>query len=239
MKPQTKSGPKILAVIPARGGSKRIKNKNLKHLMGKPLIQWTIDLALKAKIFDDIIVSTDSITIQKTAERLGASAPFLRPDELASDVSPTIDTVLHAIDWYENNHRVKLDCVVLLQPTTPFRSMKIISESVKSFIKNKNSSMVSVSRVSEHPAWMLSVNEMGPHPYLSWMEMSKRSQDLDELFILNGLFYAATPSFLRKNRDFINSETQLKIMDNFGHNIDIDEENDWLIAEAVAQLLTK
>src|SRR3990170_965342 len=112
----------VLAVIPARGGSKSIPRKNIKPLGGKPLIGWTIDAALQSRMLSRVIVSTDDAEIAQAARECGAETPFLRPPELAQDDSSSISVVLHALQWLEEQEHFSPDYVLLLQPTSPFRN---------------------------------------------------------------------------------------------------------------------
>ena len=123
---------RILALIPARGGSKGIKDKNIIELCGKPLIAYSIDAAKNSKYIDDILVSTDSEKIAEVAKKYGARVPFLRPYELATDTSTTLDVVLHAID-YVNKEEKKYDTLILLQPTAPLRKTEDIDSAIEKF----------------------------------------------------------------------------------------------------------
>ena len=121
---------KLLAVIPARGGSKRLPRKNILDLSGKPMISWTIDAALGSKYIDRIVVSTDDQEIAKISKDCGADIPFIRPLELATDYATSIDVVLNLIESLERNNEY-YDYIMLLQPTSPLRSTKNINESVE------------------------------------------------------------------------------------------------------------
>ena len=141
---------KVLALIPARGGSKGIKNKNIADLCGKPLISYTIESAKNSKYIDDIVVTTDSRQIAEVSEKYGAEIPFIRPIELAGDTSKTIDAVIHAIDKLNELKRI-YDVLVLLQPTQPLRTYEDIDNSIECFFRNDEKSLVSVSLVEDHP----------------------------------------------------------------------------------------
>lgn len=121
---------KFIAVIPARGGSKGLPGKNIKELCGKPLIVYTIETALKSKIFDKVIVSTDSLEIAEIAKKAGAEIPFLRPKELATDTADSMDVLIHAIKFLEEKGE-KFDYIMKLQPTSPLRTEEDIRKSVK------------------------------------------------------------------------------------------------------------
>ena len=126
---------KTLAVIPARGGSKRIKNKNIKTFNGKPMIYWPINELKKTKIFDKILVSTDSLKIKKYAQSLAVEVPFIRPKNISDDFSPTIDVVNHAIKWLKNRG-LKYDYICCVYPTAVLMKKKFIIDTFKLIKKN-------------------------------------------------------------------------------------------------------
>ena len=134
---------KILAVIPARSGSKRIPGKNIRLLGGIPLIEWTIKSIKDVSDICDILVSTDGQDIADIAVSLGALVPWLRPKKLATDISSSVDVAIHAIDWYEEKISL-LDGILFLQPTTPFRNKKSIIKGLELFKNNPNSSIIGV-----------------------------------------------------------------------------------------------
>jgi CMP-N,N'-diacetyllegionaminic acid synthase len=147
---------KFLAIIPARGGSKGIPNKNIMAICGKPLIAYTIEAGKKSKYIDEVVVSTDSDDIKEIAQKYGAKVPFLRPDELSNDSAKSIDLVLHAIDFYKSNN-ISYDYVILLQPTSPLRTFMHIDEAVEKLIKYDKTSLVSVCEAAENPILMRSI----------------------------------------------------------------------------------
>ena len=136
-------GKRILGIIPARGGSKGLPQKNVKSLQGKPLIAWTIEQSLASKHLDQVIVSTDDKEIDAVSERFGVKAPFVRPEALATDEARMVDVVLHAINWLENNDRI-YDLIVLLQPTSPTRITEDIDNAIELLFKRGASSIISV-----------------------------------------------------------------------------------------------
>ncbi|MBI2055590.1 MAG: acylneuraminate cytidylyltransferase family protein, partial [Candidatus Sungbacteria bacterium] len=124
---------KILGIIPARGGSKSIPRKNIKELGGKPLIAWTIEAAKKSGVFDRIILTTDDSEIAEVGREWGVEVPFMRPNELAEDHTPTLPVIQHTLAWLEDNESYEPDAVMILQPTTPFRQPHHIQEAVQLF----------------------------------------------------------------------------------------------------------
>jgi len=122
---------KILAIIPARGGSKGIPKKNIVNINGKPLIQYTIEVAKESKLIDRVIVSTDDDEIAEISEKLGAEVPFIRPAELAKDGTPTFPVIKHALKWLKENEKYKPELIVLLEPTFPLRTVEKVDEAIK------------------------------------------------------------------------------------------------------------
>lgn len=222
---------KILAIIPARAGSKRIKNKNIKNFGGKPLIEWTIDVAKINEQFCDILVSTNSEQVIEISRKKGVLAPWLRPEKLSDDMASSIDVVLHALNWYESNIQ-KVDAVMLLQPTSPFRTSKNINSAIELFEQNSMlGSLVSVSPSKSHPLWSCRLKNGFLVPYISDAKTVHRSQDLPESFVLNGSIYLCNPEYLRKNKVFFGPDTIPLIINSPKEGIDIDDEFDWKLAE--------
>ena len=196
---------KFICIIPARSGSKGIKNKNTQIVGGKPLIYWTIKEAIKSKFFSKVIVSTDSVKIKKISERYGAECPFLRPKKLSGDTTPTIHVIKHAVRFLKNYMNfTNYDYVVLLQPTSPLRKVSDIEESIKLFLSKKNpSSLISVSEVSDnHPARMYYIknNFLLKHPLSEKISGTPR-QKLKKMFLRNGAIYIINK--LRLSKSFL------------------------------------
>ncbi|HKW84805.1 MAG TPA: acylneuraminate cytidylyltransferase family protein, partial [Burkholderiaceae bacterium] len=146
---------RLLAVVPARGGSKRLPRKNVRPLGGRPLIAWTIEAAHASGVLDDVLVSTDDEEIADAARQCGAQVPWLRPAALATDTATSAAVLQHALAWYEAK-RGAVSGVVLLQPTSPFRSPASIRGAVASFLgqpEDDRHAVVSVSPAAQHPAW--------------------------------------------------------------------------------------
>lgn len=148
----------MLAVIPARGGSKGVPHKNIRDLDGKPLIAYTIEAAIKSKVFDKIVVSTDSSEIAEIAQRYGAEVPFIRPKDLSGDFSSSDDVVLHAIDYFKRKGK-EFEYVCKLQPTSPLRNETHIMEAYQ-LLKDSNSNfVVSVCECEHSPLWTGTLDE--------------------------------------------------------------------------------
>lgn len=227
---------RILAIVLARAGSKRIKNKNIKELGSKPLIAWTIETAVKSNLFDHVLVSTDSLEIKKISELYGGYAPWLRPHEFATDTSSSMGAILHALSWYIE-HYSKPDCVVILQPTSPFRKIETLEKFTNRFFETSAKLMVTVDEVKKHPAWCFRQKPNIIEPLLGWEQMNKRSQDLAKVYVLNGLIFAGTPNEIMNHNGFLSGDTELFITNDVLESIDIDDTDDWDHAVKVLPLI--
>lgn len=141
----------IVAIIPARRGSKGLDNKNIQKLSGKTLLEYAILAAKKSKYIDKIVVSTDSPKIKNIAESYGITTPFIRPKKISQDKTPTIAVVKHALNYFIANKSLNPDIIVILQPTSPLRTSELIDKSIKLLKTSKSTSVISVSKVNEHP----------------------------------------------------------------------------------------
>jgi len=221
---------KILAIIPARSGSKGIPNKNIVDLGGKPLIAWTIQAARACKMVDKVVVSTDDPKIAEISNKYGAEVPFIRPSHLAGDRAASIDVDLHAIDWLEKNEGYFSDFLVHLQPTSPFRTAKDISNAILLLKKKKADSIISLCAVSEHPNWMKCVNKEGKiTDFLKNGIKYENRQELPNLYRLNGAIYLVKTDLFKEKRDWYFEKTYAYIMSQES-SVDIDEPFDLEIA---------
>ena len=219
---------KIVALIPARGGSKGIKNKNIIDLCGKPLISYTIQAALESKYIDKVIVSTDSQEIADVAIKYGAEVPFLRPGELASDTSKTIDAVMHAVGELEKR-KEQYDILILLQATQPLRTADDIDSAIELFIKNKGQSLVSVSPVEDNPILIRTIDNLGRMNSILPMKSTCRRQDMPLYYRVNGCIYINLISELDLNTSF--NDNKIPYIMSKERSVDIDEIKDLLIAQ--------
>lgn len=229
-------GLKVLALIPARGGSKGIKNKNIINLCGKPLISYTIDTAKSSKYIDDIIVSTDNEKIAKVSRRYGAEVPFMRPDVLAQDKSKTIDAVIHALETLKSINRC-YDILVLLQPTQPLRTTEDIDNALEHFIKNNKESLVSVSEVNDHPILIRSIDENNRLVPILTQNSTIRRQDMPKYYRVDGCIYINKIDEINNNTSF-NDNICPFIIDK-SHAVDIDEISDLILAKYYIDLSNK
>lgn len=227
-----KSELSIVGLILARGGSKRIPNKNIKDLKGKPLIAWTIETAIRSKAFTHVFVSTDNPKIAEVALEYGAEVPWLRPDELATDESLSIQAVLHASNWM-TTQKLNVDGIMLLQPTSPFRTVKTISFAIELFQKSGLEPVVSFSQADISPEWCFRREGDRLTPIMGWEAVKTRSQDIQPTLQLNGLVYLASPRYLARNLTFLGPTTVPLVCNEPREAIDIDTYLDWTDAENI------
>jgi CMP-N-acetylneuraminic acid synthetase len=220
---------RVLAIIPARKGSKRLVNKNLLSLNGKPLIEWTINEAQKATCISELIVSTDSLEIKKFSETKGVHVPFLRPEEFSGDTATSIDVVFHALEFFKNKG-ITFEYCLLLQPTSPLRSDHDI-ENAFNLLNETTEGVVSVCELDHSPLWSNTLPDDGSMKhFLSDEIKNKRSQDLEPYYRLNGAIYIASVDYLYQNQSFIGEKTKAYIMPK-DRSVDIDDEIDFFTAE--------
>lgn len=220
-------GKRVLALIPARGGSKGIKNKNIIDLCGKPLISYTIEAARASKYIDDVIVSTDSQLIGQVSIKYGAEVPFLRPDELASDTASTLSVVLHSIETLDSMNR-QYDILVLLQATSPLRTTEDIDGALEQFEKIAEKDVVAVSIVNDPPILIRTI-ENGVMQNLIKTDSSVRRQDMMPYYRVNGSIYINSVSQLNNLTSF--NDNPIPYIIAKSHAVDIDEYVDLKVAE--------
>lgn len=220
---------KVLAIIPARSGSKGIKNKNIKELNKKPLIAYTIEVARKSEIFEDIVVSTDSEKYAEISKEYGAIVPFLREEKLSSDTASSLDVILDVLEKMEKLGK-RYETLVLLQPTSPLRTVENLKEAYNLYLKNKANAVVSVCEMEHSPLWsnILPIdNKMDG--FLKKIG-NKNRQQLEKYYRINGAIYIANVEYFKRYKDFYYKNSYAYIMSR-ENSIDIDEEIDFKIAE--------
>lgn len=217
------AGKKVLAIIPARGGSKGIPGKNIIKVANKPLIQYTIEAAHHSKYIDEIHISTDDKQIAEIVSQLGFNIPRLRPIELARDDSKTIDVVMDVLNYYHSLN-ASYDFVILLQPTQPLRKTQHIDEAIEKLFSTNQESLVSVTLVEEHPILMRQIDEEGQLKTLLQQNSTVRRQDFQPFYIVNGAIYINKVETLNPNTS-LNDNVIPYIMDRKYH-IDIDTMED-------------
>lgn len=218
-------GLKVLAVIPARGGSKGAPRKNLRMLGGKPLIAWTIDAARQSRAVDRVIVSTDDHEIAEAALKWGGEVPFMRPTELAQDDTPGDAPFRHAA-----GETPGFDIAVLLQPTSPLRNAADIDGCVALALETEGS-VVSVTESGKHPAWMFTLDGCSMSPVSPHLAATSRRQALPTVYVLNGAVYVMKTADLASGQALISSDTAAYVMP-ADRSIDIDTEIDFIVASA-------
>jgi CMP-N,N'-diacetyllegionaminic acid synthase len=220
---------KILAVIPARGGSKGVPNKNIKELLGKPLIAYTIEQAKRSRYIDRTIVSTDSPAIADIAVSCGAEVPFLRPEALATDQSSTLDVLVHAIDWLEKNENYKFDILVLLHATTPLREPEDIDRSIELLLDKGVENVFTVTEAHRNPYFNM-VEIKNNKVSLVKMGNYATRQTAPEVFDMNSSIYVWWKDIFMKKRSVFLENSRVYIMPRT-RSVDIDDSLDFKIAE--------
>lgn len=228
---------KILGLVPARGGSKGIPKKNLYPIMGKPLLQYTFDAVKKSQLITDVMMSTEDKNILDYAVRAGIDSRYRRPENLATDISTTIDVVLHALDWLEEIGELP-DALVLLQPTSPLRTEHEIDGAVERFFEKGCESLVSVHKMIEHPYKCMQVKGE-QWQFLAKPEryVSRRQDYNNDYYAIDGALYVVTPQWLREKRNFVvEGETELYEISAIS-GMDVDDLADVFQVEAYLKML--
>lgn len=224
---------RILAVIPARGGSKRLPNKNIKVLCSKPLISWSIDAGLKSKYIDKLIVSTDSDEIAKVSKKSGADVPFIRPDYLATDSASSFDVIKHSIEFLGNKGE-HFDYIVLLQPTSPLRTTADIDLAIEELFSKKANSVTSVCEVDHSPLWSNTLpKNHSMNNFIRKSARGKNSQELKTYYRINGAVYVCLIKSLLEEKSFISKSKSFAYVMDKKKSVDIDTELDFIIAETI------
>ena len=223
---------KILGIIPARGGSKGVPGKNIKMLAGKPLLQYTTDIALQCDLLEKVIVSSDDDTIIQVALGLGVDIPFKRPSDLAEDTSSSLSVIQHALKFFKDMS-IEFDAVCLLQVTSPMRSLKFLNAALKKFNESNTDSLVSVREVPHeyNPHWTFTCNE---NEYLKVAtgekEIVGRRQDLPKAFHRDGSIYITKTAVILDNNSLC-GKTTAYIENKESFFVNIDNLEDWQKSE--------
>jgi N-acylneuraminate cytidylyltransferase len=222
-------GNSILAIIPARGGSKGVRRKNLREIAGKPLIAWAIEAGRKSQYIDRLILSSDDPEIISMARSWSCEVPFVRPAELARDEAPGIDPVLHALSALPESY----DYIVLLQPTSPFRLAEAIDGCLETCLRHHAPACVTVTEVDQSPFWMYRL-DASRHlaPLIDQKSIPDRRQDLPKVYVLNGAVYVAQTAWLQQQQTFLTAETVAHIMPR-ERSLDVDTELDLKICASI------
>ena len=223
----------MIAIIPARGGSKGLNKKNIRELGGKPLIHWTIKAAIEAKGIERVILSTDDAEIAELCKTTGVEIPFMRPDSLAQDDSLAIDNYIYTMEKMINEFHYKKDEFIVLLPTTPFRNANDIENAISIFYKNKADSVISCCKLTHPINWILSINQFGLIKKKNY-ELKNR-QDEEVKYLPNGGIFILKYSLIKKYYSYYSDNTYAYIMP-AERSAEIDTENDF---EYVEYLLFK
>jgi len=221
----------VLGIIPARSNSKRLKNKNIIDLAGKPLIEYTIKAGLENHYIDELIVSTDSNEIARISEDAGAKVPFLRPIELSKDNTSSYEVIEHAIEILKNRYNKDFGCIILLQPTSALRDGIEIDKSFESMKDIGCKALISVTQMDHPPQWSnILPSDLNMNNFLTHEFLNRRSQEFSNYYKLNGAIYIAEMEYFNNQNGFWGEDTHAFIMDR-NKSIDIDDAWDLKLAE--------
>jgi len=220
-----------LAIIPSRGGSKRLPGKNIKPLNGKPLIAYSIESALGAQKIDRTIVSTDDDAIADCAKKHGADVPFMRPADIAGDKSSVVDALRHALDFYEGQG-ITVKNIVLLQVTSPFRESHHIDKAIAAFETRKADALTSVSPARNHPYYALKGGTDALEPFFDKEKLAMRAFELPPAVYENGVVFIMTADTVR-NHGIYGENNMIVTLDEPDLTVDIDTAQDFALAEFI------
>ena len=228
------NGKSVIAIVPARDGSKGLPGKNIKNLCGKPLIAWTIEKALKSIYIDEVVVSTDRRKIAEIAVQFGANVPFLRPDELATDEATSFSVVDHCLDFFKSMRAMEFDYVVLLEPTSPLRRDNDIDKVLYKLDKNADrfDSIITVGISKEHPAVTMRIIDDALTSYSDGVPMVYRRQDYPPAVFPFGVAYACKVTQLTIEKTFY-TERRAGYLISRDQQFEIDDIYDFVTIEAI------
>ena len=225
---------KHFGIIPARGGSKGIRNKNIQLIGNKPMIQYTFEASKKSSKLDCVILSSDDEKIIDLALKFKINVPFIRPKPLAQDGTSTAKVIIHALEWYKEEYHDYPENLVLLQPTSPFRTGKDIDNAIEKYESSQKDSLISVCPASQHPSECLTISDsdelefinIGHNLNLTGRQLYKKS------YFIDGAIYICKTSKFIENKTMFNSYSEIFILPK-SHSIDVDDWFDLLIARAI------
>ena len=221
---------KILGLIPARGGSKRLPGKNVPPLHGVPLIELTIQVSHRSRYIDKTIVSTDSAEIAKIARSCGAEVPFSRPESLSTDTSASVDVAIHALDLLQSRGRC-FDYLLLLQPTSPLRTEGHIDQAIELLVEKEADAVVGITELESTAEWSGPLEKDLQVPWLATREQNHRSYEVRKKVKINGAIYLIDSKRLKEERTFFLKEKIYGLMMDKDASLDIDTKLDFDIAE--------
>lgn len=222
----------MLAIIPARGGSKGLPGKNIKELCGKPLIQYTVEAAKNAAGIDRVIVTTDDKAIADSAAAAGAEIPFMRPDELASDTASAVDVYIHAVEYMMEQTGEEIDKFMVLLPTAPLRDSDDIDAAINQFNEQGASTLVSVKEAETPPTWYFAMdeNERIANAGFGSTQVVANRQISNTYYVPNGAIYILDYKLLKEKRTYYCENTTAYVM-SARKSVDIDNAFDFEMAE--------
>lgn len=226
---------KTIAIITARSGSKGLKDKNIKYLNGKPLLAYSIEAALESKVFDVVMVSTDSLEYKKIAIEYGAEVPFLRSEETSSDTASTRDCIIEVLNNYKKMG-CEFDRFMILQPTSPLRTAKHIIEANELYTTKNAKSVISVCEMDHSPLWSnILKDDLCMDNFIS-CDNDKQRQALETFYRINGAIYLHDVKHYRQNEYYFDDSSFAYIMEKMS-SIDIDDELDFLMAKCIMDMI--
>lgn len=227
---------KKIAIIPARGGSKRIPHKNIKDFFGKPIIAYAIEAALKSGLYDEVMVSTDSEEIAEVAREYGAKVPFIRSADNSNDFATTVDVLIEVLDWYKDMD-LQFDFATCIYACAPFVNAKVLHNSLEMLIKENCDCVFPILAYSHPIQRALKLSDMGKIATFDDSNSNARTQDLEKAFHDAGMFYTFDVKKLKVNKSLRTQDTFAIEIDEL-HAHDIDTENDWVLAELKYKLFS-
>jgi CMP-N,N'-diacetyllegionaminic acid synthase len=226
------AGARLCALIPARGGSKGLVRKNVRAFRGTPLVAHAVETARQVAGLDRIVVSTDDAEIADIARRAGADVPFLRPAELATDETPTLPVVQHAVRWLEA-HGAGVDAVVLLQATSPLRTAQHVEAAIRKFVETGADSVTTVCAVKDSPYWMQRLDGDRLRPLMAEGQRYGRRQDLPPVYRLTGAVYVSRRDVIMEQGRLLGDDTRAIVVGR-RESVDVDDELDLRLCELIA-----
>lgn len=229
-------GKVMIAIVPARGGSKGLPGKNIKELCGKPLIAYTIQAALEAEGIDRVVVTTDDEEIANVAKKYGAEIPFMRPAELAGDTASAVDVYLHAVSFLEKEEGKAIDKFMVLLPTAPLRNGSDIEQALRQFEETHAETLVSMKEAETPISWYYEMDDSGKVKNLGINAENAVSnrQVNDSYYVPNGAIYILDTKLLKERRTYYNDNTVAYVM-SAENSIDIDCQLDFMIAQLLLE----
>ncbi len=224
-----------IAIIPARGGSKRIPRKNIRDFVGKPIIAYAIEAAINSNLYDEVVVSTDDIEIATIAKVYGASVPFLRSDKNSNDFATTVDVLIEVLDWYKNQNR-SFEIATCIYACTPFVSSQLLKDSFQKMEESHADCVFAVVAYAHPIQRALRLDLDGKIQAVDASQSNTRTQDLENTYHDAGMFYTFDVAALFQNRSLRTENTTAIIIDELQAH-DIDSEIDWKLAEMKFKLV--